>query len=303
MKKVFSFILMAAVAIGVANAQTTTVTVDCGGSAKITATPETGYHFLKWNDGTTDYTTNPLELTNIQADATYKAFFEINTYTITFKNWNGEVLQSGTYNHGDAVTAPEAARPADAQYTYTFDAWTPNVNYTAEADAEYTATYTQTVNKYTITFVNWDGTVLQSSKVAYGEVPAYEGTPVRPADDQYTYTFAGWDVTPVAVTADATYTATYSTTTNTYTVNFAAENGTITGATDGTYGYGTTLTFTAAPAECYRFVKWSDNVTTAERTVTVTGNVTYTAIFEKITYEIKVETEDATKGSVSVVKL
>ena len=300
MKKVFSLFLMAIFAVSLTQAQTTQVTVDCGGSAKITATPQTGYHFLRWNDDNTD---NPRTLTDIHGDATYKAFFAINQYTITFKNWDGTVLQSDTYNHGDDVTAPTASRPADAQYTYTFDSWSPNVNYKAEADAEYTAVYTSTVNKYIITFKNWDGTILQSSEVEYGSIPSFEGTPTRPADAQYTYTFTGWDVTPVPVTGEATYTATFGTTDQTYTVNFAAENGTIEGANNGTYQYGTSLTFEAKPAACYRFVRWSDGVTDAERTVTVTGNITYTAIFEKITYTITVESDDDTKGTVSVEKL
>lgn len=63
---------------------------------------------------------------------------------------------------------------------------------------------------YTILFVNWDNTELQRSQVLEGEMPVYEGiTPVRPEDEQYIYTFNGWTPTIVAVTADATYTATY----------------------------------------------------------------------------------------------
>lgn len=63
---------------------------------------------------------------------------------------------------------------------------------------------------YTIHFVNWDGTELQSSSVKEGETPVYNGaTPTRPDSEQYTYTFAGWSPTIVAVTEDATYTAQY----------------------------------------------------------------------------------------------
>ena len=66
---------------------------------------------------------------------------------------------------------------------------------------------------YTITWVNYDGTVLATSEVAEGETPAYAGeTPVREADTENTYTFAGWEPTIVAAVADAEYTATFTAT-------------------------------------------------------------------------------------------
>ena len=67
-------------------------------------------------------------------------------------------------------------------------------------------------NQYTVRFLNWDGTVLQESDVREGFTPAYAGeTPVRPMDTEYIYTFIGWDPALVAATADADYTAQYST--------------------------------------------------------------------------------------------
>ena len=79
------------------------------------------------------------------------------------------------------------------------------------SEQTFTTTGTYTPPTYTITFANWDGTELQSSQVTEGEMPEYTGaTPVRPEDEQNTYSFNGWSPAIVAATADATYTATYA---------------------------------------------------------------------------------------------
>ena len=65
-------------------------------------------------------------------------------------------------------------------------------------------------SSYTVRFLNWDGSVLQSMQVEEGQMPQYTGaTPTKPSDAQYFYTFSGWTPQIVAATADATYTATF----------------------------------------------------------------------------------------------
>ncbi len=67
----------------------------------------------------------------------------------------------------------------------------------------------------------------------------------------------------------------------TYTITTAVSptgSGTVTGG--GTYNKGSTATLKATPSAGYKFIKWNDGITVAERTVTVTSNVTYTAYFE-----------------------
>ena len=214
MKKLFSLLAMALCISAIAQADQ--LVVDCGNSATITATPAVGYHFVRWNDLNTD---NPRTITPTE-DATYTAFFAINQYTIIFQNYDGTELQKETVNHGDAVsykgTVP--TKPATAQYTYTFSGWSPNIEYTATADATYVAQFDQTTNKYTITFRNWDGSVLEAKDWEYGTLPSYAGTPTRPADAEHSYTFSGWDKTISTVTGEATYTAQYNGTLNSYTL-------------------------------------------------------------------------------------
>ena len=67
---------------------------------------------------------------------------------------------------------------------------------------------------FTIKFVNWDSSELQTlTNVEEFTKPEYTGaTPTRPTDQEYSYTFAGWAPEIVAACADATYTATYDAT-------------------------------------------------------------------------------------------
>jgi hypothetical protein len=133
-------------------------------------------------------------------------------FTISFVNEDGTELQSGMVAVGEtpAYTGEEPTKPATAKYTYTFAGWTPKI-VPVTGDATYTATYSSTVNEYMITFVNEDGTELQSGKVAYDETPVYTGaTPEKPATAHNEYAFAGWTPKIVPVTGDATYTATYT---------------------------------------------------------------------------------------------
>lgn len=58
----------------------------------------------------------------------------------------------------------------------------------------------------------------------------------------------------------------------------AGEGGTVRGG--GVIESGQTTTLTAIPNSGYKFVKWSDGNTSDSRTITVTGNATYTAYFK-----------------------
>ena len=92
--------------------------------------------------------------------------------------------------------------------------------------------------KYTIQFVNYDGTVLQTGKVAFGDTPMYTGkTPTKAEDESYIYTFNGWSPSIEPVKGDAKYTATYTATKNVY---YTCSQGT--GQTY-TQGSGSTLKF------------------------------------------------------------
>ena len=90
---------------------------------------------------------------------------------------------------------------------------------------------------YNIQFVNYDGTVLQTSELSEGEIPVYSGaTPTKPATAEFTYTFAGWSPAISIVEGAQTYTATYSSVKNQYEVIFQNEDGTVLQRSNVTYG-------------------------------------------------------------------
>ena len=197
------------------------------------------------------------------------------TALVEFRNYNGNLLSTQYLNYGQMPTPPTVpARPADAKYTYTFTGWNPPVA-AVTGDAYYVATFDQTLNYYTVTFQNDDGTVLQSQQVAYGEIPTAPANPTKAGDGNTTYTFTGWDKAITKVTGDQVYTAQYSASAGYYTVIFADEDGTV--LSTQYLNYGETPVTPAAPTKAstvshsYTFVGWDAAI------VAATQNTTYTA--------------------------
>ena len=223
---------------------------------------------------------------------------KLTTYTIKFVDEDGTELQSSQVAYGETpkYTGETPTKKPDAQHTYTFAGWTPEI-VPVTGDTTYTATYSTTVNEYTIKFVDEDGTELQSGKLWYGETPTYNGeTPSKKADAQYTYTFAGWTPEIAKVTGDATYTATYASTVNEYTIKFVDEDGTE--LQSGKVAYGETPKYTGetptkkADAQyTYVFAGWTPEI------IKVTGDATYTAKYSNTAgeYTIKFVDEDGTE--------
>ena len=273
------------------------------------ATPQrTGYTFSSWNtlatgEGGTTYNPGD-EIEHVTASTILYARWTVNQYDITFVDDDGStVLKAATkYNYGtlaaDIVKPDDPTKASTAQYSYTFAGWTPAVA-NVTGDATYRATYTPTLNNYTVTIVvNYEDAgsvdVTSVENVPYGttisssnNTVTINGTLVTAttnADNaQYEYSFSSWTNGTATVVGATTVTANFARTTKSYTVTW--KNGDTVLETDTNVLYGTTPTYdgetptkAATSFESYVFDTWSPAV------ASVTGDATYTALFTVTKY-------------------
>ena len=280
-----------------------------GDNCTLEATPNSGYQFQSWKKDGTVVTTERILNFVVTEDATYTAYFgeiPINYYTITTEVTPvgaGTVTGGGSnIQEGSEITLTAVANPG-----YTFFHWqdgnTDNPRtITVTADATYTATFTQ--NQYTIQVVASPasgGTVGGGGTFHYGEQATLTATP------NANYTFVGWDdgntANPrvVTVTGNATYTAIFSEAGAVYyTVTAEAqpvEGGTVTGG--GIYAEGTQVMLSATANQGYSFSQWDDGITANPRSITVTSNLSFKAIFKHESYTIAVNANPSNGGTVS----
>jgi hypothetical protein len=87
-----------------------------------------------------------------------------------------------------------------------------NNQFTIQVTDDTTISVTFKLKTYTVTFVNWNGTVLKTEQVNHGTGATAPSVPSRPDTAEFSFTFTGWDVTYNNVTADITVTAIFSST-------------------------------------------------------------------------------------------
>ena len=253
-------------------------------------TAPTGYKFLGWAttpNGNVEYQPNTKVFVDATGDNNLYAVWQVKTYTVTWKNWDGTVLETDTdveYNSDPSYDGKNPTRAADAQYTYTFKGWDKPLEKVTK-DVTYTAVYEETINKYTVTWVNWDNKELEKDKdVPYGATPKYDGKePTKAGNAQYSYKFTGWNPEISKVTGDVTYKAQFEAVTNKYTVTWVNwDNKELEKDEDVLYGAmpkydGKEPTKAGNAQYSYKFTGWDPAVSP------VTGDVTYKAQFEAVT--------------------
>ena len=150
--------------------------------------------------------------------------------------------------------------------------------------------------QFKVTFVNDDGTILDTQyieqfesavdPITRDENPIH--TPTKDSTIQYSYTFAGWDSSLVNIVADRTITATYTESLREYTAKYVSK-GVVVKTANGLYGDniiydGEIPVYTAEePYAFYLFNRW-DKSGFLNNGIDENGVKTINAVFDKFTY-------------------
>ena len=132
--------------------ETQTVEYEAAATAPDTArlSPPEGMHFAKWDK----------DFSKVTESIEVSAVYELNEYTVTFKN--GETtLKTEMVKHGFAATAPNVYDTATKKFVgwdKSFDNVTSDIIVNAKFETK----------KFTLTFINFDGTSVYTEEVEYG---------------------------------------------------------------------------------------------------------------------------------------
>ena len=259
-----------------------TGTFPAGSTTTLTAIANSGYAFDHWNDGST---TNPRTVT-VNNNMSFTAYFNSDQYTITVNanpTAGGTVTGGGSYPYGATVTLT-----ATANSGYSFLRWndgnTSNVRtITVTGNATYTALFMAAGGEtYVLTVTS--GNLLLGQVTGGGVYPAGAPAEIRAIPASYA-TFLRWNdgntdnPRTVIMNSDLEFVAEFGAA-QTYTITVLSSNeemGQVFGG--GTFVEGSTTEISALAYEGYMFTGWNDGNTDNPRTITVTGNATYTAQF------------------------
>lgn len=132
--------------------ETQTVEYEAAATAPDTArlSPPEGMHFAKWDK----------DFSKVTEDIEVSAVYELNVYTVIFKN--GETtLKTEMVKHGFAATQPNVYDTATKKFVgwdKSFDNVTSDLIVNAKFETK----------KFTLTFINFDGTTVYTEEVEYG---------------------------------------------------------------------------------------------------------------------------------------
>ncbi|MCK9617969.1 MAG: choice-of-anchor J domain-containing protein [Lentimicrobiaceae bacterium] len=243
-------------------------------TATLTATPQTGYNFVKWTENGSTVSNNSVYSFVVTSNRNLVANFELQTFNVITSSEpaeGGTTTGSGYYSYG--YTATVTATPEQG---YDFINWTENgtvlstapvYSFIVVTDHSLVATFENQTNTYTVTAIanpEEGGTITGAGNYVANSTATLVATP------DTGYNFVNWTENGTIVSTDLTYS--FEVTSNrslvanfeiqafVITANvYPVESGTVTG--EGTFNYNETVTLTAIPGADYLFVNWMENGT------------------------------------------
>lgn len=157
--------------------ETQTVEYEAAATAPDTArlSPPEGMHFAKWDK----------DFSKVTEDIEVSAVYELNEYTVTFKN--GEtMIKNERVKHGFAATAPNVFDTPTEKFVgwdKSFDNVTSDLIVNAKFETK----------KFTLTFINFDGTTVYTAEVEYGaSIDSHFETAVNAVEYDDILDYDGW---------------------------------------------------------------------------------------------------------------
>lgn len=137
--------------------------------------PPEGKHFAKWDK----------DFSKVTEDIEVSAVYELNVYTVIFKN--GETtLKTEMVKHGFAATPPNVFDTATKKFVgwdKSFDNVTSDLTVNAKWETK----------KFTLTFINFDGTTVYTAEVEYGaSIDSHFETAVNAVEYDDILDYDGW---------------------------------------------------------------------------------------------------------------
>ena len=152
------------------------------------------------------------EITTVTGAATYKATFRSTVkYTVSFNTDGGTpVPEEQSVEYGSHAVYPEISPKKTG---FSFDGWylgdAPFRFSSTEITDDITLAAKWKANEYVILWLNEDSTMIGTTTVKHGDTPTHDA-PVKQADAQYVYAFAGWEPSPQPATETAIYRSSYN---------------------------------------------------------------------------------------------
>ena len=237
---------------------------DYGSRISISATPNAGYNFFKWEgNGSVEDPFSMSTFATIHSDSNLSALFVKKSYNISASIiGSGFVNGTGNYLYDDNCTL--TALPDTGYY---FKKWSGNgisesnsstINLTITQDLNITATFLPYIRTVHVIAGNGGSVTELNSSQTHGSIISLTATPYSG------YNFAGWDgnatfenqfasSTNATITGDSNITAVFTAKTYTLAISVIG-NGSSSGA--GNYSHGESISLSAQAEEGYTFDKW-----------------------------------------------